>query len=201
MTAKEYLVQELETETGVNVRNIRYYTEQKLLPPPTYRGKHAYYTEDHLKRLKLIDNLRKRHFPLDEIKAILYQLDESGVDKLLESQGKFLKQARVDTSYKKTDEIGKRVKEDTVAYIDYLLGKTPAPGPVERFLIESPPLLDKDTLSRLEVLPGGESWERISLAPGIELHIRRPVHPSEAENIKELVETARKIFKRRKKGG
>jgi hypothetical protein len=39
-----------------------------------------------------------------------------------------------------------------------------------------------------------ESWQRVELAPGIELNIRQPQPPARRSQIYELIELARKIF-------
>jgi hypothetical protein len=39
-----------------------------------------------------------------------------------------------------------------------------------------------------------ESWQRVELAPGIELNIRQPQPPARRSQINELIELARKIF-------
>lgn len=201
MTEKEYFVQELEQETGMSVRNIRYYTDLKLLPPPTYRGKQALYTPEHLKRIRLIQRLRDRHFPLEEIRAILYQLDDAGVDKLLEYQNSYTRGLNASSKEKPPHQVRETNQQDTVAYIDYLLGKRPTAPERNPREPGAPPLVEPALLKQLEVLPGGESWERIGLAPGIELHVQKPVNPADVENIKTLLAMARSLFKKRKRGG
>jgi DNA-binding transcriptional MerR regulator len=204
MAAKEYLVHELAEKSNVSVRNIRYYTDQGLIPPPDYRGKYAYYSDNHLKRLALIKNLSERRFPLSEIKAILNQLDEAGLDGLLNAQDQYIQKAQSPRTIRESNEAKQESTEDTVAFIDYLLGKKTAPipsAPISMNQDISVPLLKTPFSGKNETIPGGESWERVSLAPGIELHIRQPLNPTDEENIKTLVETAKQLFKKRRKGG
>ena len=40
----------------------------------------------------------------------------------------------------------------------------------------------------------GETWQRIALAPGVELHIREPGTPAVQERLAKLVEAARRLF-------
>jgi hypothetical protein len=44
-----------------------------------------------------------------------------------------------------------------------------------------------------------ESWRRISLAPGVELHLREPYASAEKENIDQLIQIARQLFQNPRK--
>lgn len=61
-------IQELVTESGVPRRTVYFYVQQGILPPPQGAGLAAFYTEDHLLRLKLIPVMRSRGLRLDEIR-------------------------------------------------------------------------------------------------------------------------------------
>jgi hypothetical protein len=39
-----------------------------------------------------------------------------------------------------------------------------------------------------------ETWQRIALAPGVEIHLRQPVSPELEERAVRLVEAARRLF-------
>lgn len=58
--AREYRIGELAREAGITVRTLRYYQERKLLPPPRRDGRIAWYSQDHLSRLRLIGQLLDR---------------------------------------------------------------------------------------------------------------------------------------------
>jgi len=63
-----YTIADLETETGVSARTIRYYISEGLLSPAYGRGPSAVYDADHLLRLKYIQLLKSERMPLSEIK-------------------------------------------------------------------------------------------------------------------------------------
>lgn len=63
-----YTIADLERETGISPRNIRYYITQGLLPPANGRGVGATYTADHLLRLKYINKLKQDNLPLAEMR-------------------------------------------------------------------------------------------------------------------------------------
>lgn len=64
-------IDELAAETGVTSRNIRAYREKGLLPPPELEGRTGFYTEEHLQRLAIIEDLQSRGFSLEAIRQIL----------------------------------------------------------------------------------------------------------------------------------
>src|SRR5919109_4051628 len=64
----EYTITELSELSGVNRRNIHFYVQQSLLPPPEGAGLGARYTDEHLLRLRAIPALRSRGLRLDEIR-------------------------------------------------------------------------------------------------------------------------------------
>ncbi len=69
-----YSIGDLAGLVGSTPRTIRYYVAQGLLPPPVGSGAGAYYTNDHLERLRLIQRLQRQHQPLSEIRQRLSQL-------------------------------------------------------------------------------------------------------------------------------
>lgn len=70
-TAPTYSLAELAERSGVSVRNIRYYQNERLLPRPARAGRDALYTEDHLARLTLIGELRDRGLKLKTIRELV----------------------------------------------------------------------------------------------------------------------------------
>ncbi len=126
------------------------------------------------------------------------------MDKLLGVQDQYIRQAGLAHSVRDRGQAKQNSAEDTVAFIDYLLGKKTAPIPSAPISVNqdiSVPLLKTPFSGKNETIPGGESWERVPLAPGIELHIRQPLSSTDEKNIKTLVETAKQLFKKRRKGG
>jgi DNA-binding transcriptional MerR regulator len=64
-----------------DVRTIRYYVQQKLLPPPvSYDGGRARYSGTHLIRLLLIKKLQAKHYTLRHIAS---ELEASGEEQIL----------------------------------------------------------------------------------------------------------------------
>lgn len=64
-------IDELATEAGTTSRNVRAYQARGLLPAPELVGRTGYYHEEHLHRLRLIDELQERGFSLEAIRQTL----------------------------------------------------------------------------------------------------------------------------------
>ena len=65
-------IDELAHISGIPGRTIRFYNTQGMLPPPTMRGRVAYYDEEHLLVLNVIKELKEQqNLPLEIIKQML----------------------------------------------------------------------------------------------------------------------------------
>ena len=81
-----YTLADLERETGVPPRTIRYYIAEGLLQPAYGRGPSATYDADHLLRLRLIQQLKDQRMPLREIKERLSHLTPEDIAVMLKVQ-------------------------------------------------------------------------------------------------------------------
>ncbi|MGH2690405.1 MAG: MerR family transcriptional regulator [Actinomycetota bacterium] len=66
----------LARRAGMTTRNIRAYQTRGLLPPPRLVGRVAHYDSGHLARLKYINQLLRRGFPLAVIRDLLAANEE-----------------------------------------------------------------------------------------------------------------------------
>lgn len=78
-----YTIAELEEETGVSARTIRYYVGQGLLAPAYGRGPSATYDLGHLLRLRLIQHLKEQRYTLTQIKDHLSRLTDEEIERML----------------------------------------------------------------------------------------------------------------------
>lgn len=81
-----YTLSDLERETGVTSRTIRYYISEGLLQPAYGRGPSATYDPDHLLRLQLITKLKDERLSLRDIKERLSHLTPEDIAVLLKVQ-------------------------------------------------------------------------------------------------------------------
>lgn len=73
MSEKELLtIDELARISGTTTRTIRFYGQEKLLPPPAgFKGRTALYAKEHIEKLKLIKKLKEDYFfPLAFIRKV-----------------------------------------------------------------------------------------------------------------------------------
>src|SRR6266700_853669 len=67
-----HTIDELAHISGTPGRTIRFYNTKGMLPPPTMRGRVAYYDEEHLLVLNIIKELKEQqNLPLETIKQML----------------------------------------------------------------------------------------------------------------------------------
>ena len=70
-------IDELASEAGLSVRTTRYYASLGILPPPTRRGRMAYYDHGHLARLSLVRSLQAHGFTLAAIETYVRRIPAS----------------------------------------------------------------------------------------------------------------------------
>lgn len=79
----EYTINELAEISGTARRNIHFYVQQGLLPPPDGAGLAARYGDEHLLRLRAIPILRSRGLRLDEIRAQMANMKAADIERLI----------------------------------------------------------------------------------------------------------------------
>jgi DNA-binding transcriptional MerR regulator len=83
MKNESYEIQELVEISGVPRRNIYFYVQQGLLPPPAGAGLAARYSGEHLLRLRLIPQLRGQGLRLDQIREQFKSLSPEELEGML----------------------------------------------------------------------------------------------------------------------
>jgi DNA-binding transcriptional MerR regulator len=172
---------ELADLAGVTPRTVRYYLAQGLLPAVRPAGSGSRYDAGHLARLRIIRRLQGEHLPLAEIRRRLDELDDDQIRELA------------------ADDTPARPAGSALDYLRTVLAgprSTPArPGLVRALALQRPgppaPLMTPEPASR----PSERSqWERIVLAPDVELHIRRPLPRAQNKQVDRLVTIARELL-------
>src|SRR5687768_16763421 len=70
-------LEELTERVGVSVRNVRFYTSRGLLPSPIRIGRSGYYTDDHVVRLELVQELQSHGFTLSAIERFMAKIPDN----------------------------------------------------------------------------------------------------------------------------
>jgi DNA-binding transcriptional MerR regulator len=188
----DYSLADLTKLTGVSPRTVRYYISQGLLPAPTQQGSNARYSDAHLGRIRVIRKLQSAHLPLAEIRRRLDSLRPDEVASLAE-----------------TDADAASPDGTALDYIQSLLKPTGSPV----FTTPIPPAamaaarstsIRADEASKPSEEPPPASgvgepdraqWERITLDPDVEIHIRRPLTRQHNRRVERLIAIARELMK------
>lgn len=181
-----YDLAELSDLADVTPRTVRYYIQQGLLPSPGARGPGARYDRAHLDRLRLIRRLQREHLPLAEIRRRLEELDDESLRRLAEAP------------------LAVGEPSSALEYVQRLLAGEPRPSVARPAHSVHTTLQAQQDATRVApraapaappAVPDRSQWERITLAPDVELHVRRPLSRGENKLVERLIEAARTIFR------
>jgi DNA-binding transcriptional MerR regulator len=195
----EYSLQDLADLAGATPRTIRYYIAQGLLASPGRVGPGTTYTDGHLNRLRLIKRLQREHLPLAEIRSRLAALDDATVAALVEAPPT------------------EPAAGSAIDYIRGILGGDSSPegtlwdpavhartsiGPPASPALRSSPafelpgsrLAEPSPTSIAIPTPDRSQWDRILLAPDVELHVRRPLARRQHKRVERLIEIAKELL-------
>ena len=164
----EEMAQVIREESGADIspRTIRYYIAEGVLRRPDERGK---FTQAHLDRLKLILRLKQAFLPIADIREKLQLLSDGDVAVELD---------RFETHSKPA------ARNLAAEYTQRLLAQTGKPTVGEkRARLLSSPITGQNS----------ETWERITLAPDIEVHVRQPLSQDEQIFLSSLLDYAHKL--------
>jgi DNA-binding transcriptional MerR regulator len=195
-----YSLTELADLAGVTTRTVRYYLSQGLLPAVGQSGPGSKYDDRHLDRLRLIRRLQTEHLPLAEIRRRLDELDD---DQIRGLTGTDLPAAPADSALDYLRSVLQppvvAPRASAAAPLARLSVALSAAGPAPNVLAErlgdprpstpptAPPAALATPIERSQ-------WERIVLAPDVELHIRRPLTRAQNKQVDRLVTIARELL-------
>lgn len=185
---KMFTTEELSHLTSVPVRTIRYYIAEGLLPGSSARGKGAAYTDEHLLRLRLIRLLAERRVPLADIKERLAGLTLNDLRLLLAEEEHHTRQMELATEHSSPREYVSKLLERARQ------SRSPAaaeparesPTPQERVAPSTPPPRGERPAPETR-RAASETWRRVELAPGVEVHIRADAESSQKPLIERLL--------------
>jgi DNA-binding transcriptional MerR regulator len=207
---ERYSLTELADLAGVTPRTVRYYLAQGLLPAVGQSGPGSKYDGGHLARLRVIRRLQAEHLPLAEIRRRLETLDDREIRELVDA-GEPPPPTDTALEYLRTVLAGPPAVRPLVrpapAPSVGIVGQrsmspppvAPARDPVAEVLpdysSQAPAAAPAPAPPEATVRPGDRSqWERIVLAPDVELHIRRPLPRAQNKQVDRLVTIARELL-------
>src|SRR5689334_10396634 len=221
MPDERYGLSELADLAGVTPRTVRYYLAQGLIPAVGQTGPGAKYDGRHLARLRLIRRLQAEHLPLAEIRRRMDDLSEGDIQELAgssppsapgDSALEYLRGVLAPPPSMKrprSPDFGVKVpppmralavRDAPAAAARYEPADVPeytppgvadAPAPYA-----SPPIIPPSFLPSMPAPSPMErsQWDRIVLAPDVELHIRRPLGRAQQKQVDRLVAIARELL-------
>lgn len=177
-----FSIERLKDESGVSIRTIRFYQQEGLLEPAGKQGVRVFYGPSDVTRIRLIKALQERRLRLGEIRRLLAGLDEEGVARelrRLEAEAPSVA-ARHSSAADYARSVREGTREDLLASTQAVYG-TPVPVP-----LHSP----GSTTRRA-------TYDRITITPDIELHVRGPLSQFENTLLLQLLQAADRIYQSR----
>lgn len=224
-----FTIADLARLTGLNVRTIRYWIAQGLIPASGESGPGAHYGQGHLDRLRLIKRLQADYLPNAEIRRRLAPLSDEEVAQLV-AEGEAATPRPVTSALdyvrgllggpaNQPDEpsLARQVTPAAPAALP-TSARRPPDGPPPRLAFamatRSAALADDSSIEGAgdalamprmrdagppqqpteSPMPERSQWERLSLGPNVELHIRRPLSRPEQRRVERLITIARQVF-------
>ena len=195
-TEEDLLIHELADKAGVSVRTIRYYISQGLLPAPDTKGRYATFNEEYRLRLELIRRLKEAFLPLKEIRDRIAGLDPAQVQDLLDQLDTGTPNLKVDQQFSLSEPPAALYEpkplDSALDYLSQVMGTQGAarskPRPNQPIIPTSPARPQSRSPQQVE------TWQRIELAPGVELNIRASEEPFFRERIRQIIEFAKIQF-------
>ena len=216
MEQQTYSLKELCKTTNVTERTVRYYIKEGLLPSPSGSGPFSRYSYEHWLRLTLIRRLKEEFLPLHEIKNQLNSRSLTELTELARSSGLLPDQPPAASP----SHLTLLLRPDTLRQQLNPPSEHAPPPPHRPLLIPRPPTNSPSVVMRFPGSPAnnnnnnshlvlqppifqpndeepellGDSWERVSLAPGVELHVQREVIRRKREQLEALLKEAKKLL-------
>lgn len=219
-----YDIRDLARLTGESPRTVHYYIQCGLVPPAGVAGRGKRYHDGHVARLRVIRRLQREHLPLGEIRTRLESLSDEDLVRLDRETTTPQRTENAETpsagsalDYVQRVLEGERRSSSTADFLrssptrtrrsDVSGGGVP-PSPAANSGRGTPRDLRADAAARrtppvtvtLSAPPSSpvpverSQWERVSLTPDIELHVRRPQSRDMNRRIDALLETARRLL-------
>ena len=202
-----YSLTELADLAGVTPRTVRYYITSGLLPSSGRSGPGAKFGDEDLARLRLIRRLQREHLPLAEIRQRLAGLDDDDVRSLAAEVGPGPMDSALDYLRKVLEPAPSpppRFDQDPVAapaaapVLARRMAEIPPegwrPGPMPALAAAGPPTTPTEVVRPPTNAGDRSQWERIVLAPDIELHVRRPLSRTQNKRVDRLLTIARELL-------
>lgn len=215
-----YSLTDLARLADVTPRTVRYYVSQGLLPSPEAAGPATRYGDGHLARLRLIRRLQRQHLPLAEIRVRLERMGDTEIQAMLDATDLSTPEPPIGSDETLafvrglmaragvTPRVHDRPAGSPAAPSDASFGRptpdgfplrapdgAPVPSALPLVPMPSPWNVPPSTGTPSRSTVGDRStWERLVIAPDVELHVRRPLDRTTNKRVDRLLRIARELF-------
>ena len=218
--SNEYTIEALSNRVGLQRRTIRNYINQGLLRGPESLGRNARYTDYHVKRLKLIKQMKNvLNLSLSEIRRLLSTVGSSeditfGDIQMVAGSIPETKREPASADFEHAmapmapASAEAESQEEDLSALDFIRQRKAltegAPtlrqrrsrgsrgaGPVEDLLQQLRELLANTAVARKA---RGEEWVRLQITPDIEIHVRGHLSSEQLAGFEELADMMRHIL-------
>jgi DNA-binding transcriptional MerR regulator len=203
---QRYTIGELSQKAGVTPRTVRFYTSEGLLPSPDSRGRYALYSDEHLTRLQLIMRLKAAYLPLNLIREQIAHLSGNEARRLLAELPSDDEAVIAALPGRLLPSLGFHTPALSAEASLEGAGAHMARGPLQVGRVDLPDTrVEADVGGLLRRVaehsatyaaqrPPAEVWQRLSLAPGIEIQLREPLSAQRRRQVEQLLDAARAIL-------
>ena len=210
MSLEGVTINELSKMANVTVRTIRFYSDEGVLDHPTGRDRYARYTRRHYLQLHVAKTLKEQFYPLRVIREKIAKMSDQELEYMAgpipaEIEARFA-DAEIESVADPRSELVYAQHEK--AHYAELLFNDAAPAveshrlmaknlihhntPKREMTVMSAPPESYMAMSPRSTSPIGEVWHRLSVKPGIELHVSDDAMQDSLGEIKRIIASLRK---------
>ncbi|HEY9879743.1 MAG TPA: MerR family transcriptional regulator [Leptolyngbyaceae cyanobacterium] len=177
----------------INPRLVRYYTTQGLLDKPLKLGREARYVYRHLLQLLVLRRLLAKGYNAGSLGNVMVNKPERELEALLLGEAQLtVEAARPDEAANPALAFLSRVRQRSLSQPPIppspRLSAPASPPPAAPASPPPPSAPNFTTLGTAPSAPAPAQWVRLDLLPGVELHIREDLYPTDPEEHAELVQ-------------
>jgi DNA-binding transcriptional MerR regulator len=212
-----YALNELCDLADVTPRTVRYYIQQGLLRSPDVAGPLTRYDDGHLWRLRLTKQLQREHLPLAEIRKRLAALSDDEVRDLVsgspravrDSAADYIREVlasrgvprqpravRIPTVPSPATRPGRPTTSEDASPPPLPSAGPPPPSPaVADDRVPAPSASEPPPMTTpAPTAPDRSQWDRVSVTPDVEIHVRRPLGRDANRRVDRLISIARQLL-------
>ena len=196
-----YSLEELADITGLKTRTIRHYIQQKLLLGPDSLGRTATYSDYHRDRLRVIKELRRRRYSIEDIRKTFRHArpdEEIRIEILPLPESETPSRQEVESALGFVQE--QQAAMAPLRDVEHFAGGPAAPrsapppsssGPIGQLLEQ---LRSLSGQRRVRPQTRGEEWVRLAVTPDLEIHVRGELGSDQKKLYEQIADHMRHIL-------